>query len=832
MIPKKIAIILYFLVASIYHSGAQETVTSGRLSISITNLGDGVAISSIKDNGAEILNTSAGSDLFTLFITNTTTGTDEIVTATTGWSNVSITNNGDTAVIELTNPTNANLPITLLARINIDTNDANSSWDLSISGLGANASLIDVIFPQLNIEASGNDTFLYPLYSGRLTENPGSGIDYYNDTADTSDNGVGIYPRGWGTTMPFFSYYNSNYGIYFGFHDPDASLKEFGVKGESGGVKIQCKTPIPNKTISNNNWEFPGVFELDLYNGDWYDAALIYKDWVSQSANYFPQETPERAMRQHVIGDIGVWLTTSDFSTESMADMENYIQTAINFFDVPVGMHIYNWNYAEHDHFYPVYFPERTGLSNLIASIQDNNDAVIMPYINGRLWDTGQGGNDAGDADAATYYADNGLADATKDENGSVFTQVFESNVFATMCPTQTDWQNILIDASDQVTNLNRLNAKSVYIDMVAASAPTQCMDPNHNHDLGGGSFWRAGYKQMFENIHNSIPSDAFITVEGGNDFLADEVDGFMVQGWQTDHQVPAWQAIYTGKVQLFGTQTGGSHYPYQKFYGRLAQGFAYGVQTGRQYMWLAINPSANADKFMAANFVKSLSQMRYKLRDFMSYGSMKRPIVPHALPTGSNIPTITYDVYDWGGHHGLTSVTNSAIQGSVWQNDNEVVVVFVNGRIQSPAGTVGGNIRFEYDFDPSDYGLTGNLTIQEISPTADGTVMPVDVNTFPKEVNLQNLELVAYKIIGESSLALEDVSKLNFSIYPNPANKSFTIQVDSDTFFAKVYNNLGQVVIDTIETPLVDVSYLTAGLYVVEIEVDGVLYRKKLLVE
>ena len=833
MTPKK-SLFTFFLVFVVSLNFAQETITSGRLSISIQNTGGGIGITSIKDNGAEVLNTATSSDLFTLYIRNTTTATDEVVTATSGWTNIVITNNGDNAIVVLSNPTNANLPVSLTASLSIETDDEKSSWDIAITGLGDDCSLMDVDFPNIIIKAPGNDVFLYPLYSGRLTENPGSGIDYFDDEADTTDNNVGIYPRGWGTTMQFFSYYNANYGIYFGFHDPDASLKKFGIKNENTGVRIMCSSPVANKTITGNDWEFPGVFQLDLYNGDWYDAAQIYKEWVSTTANYWPQESAERTARQQKIGDIGIWLTTSDFLTLSMAEMESYIQTAIDFFDVPVGITFYNWNYSEHDHFYPQFFPERNGLGELITTLQDNNDLSIMPYTNGRLWDTGVGGADDGDAAAVVYYNNDGIASATKKSDGSVFTEVFESNIFATMCPYQTDWQDILTDAADQVTKMDRLNADAIYIDMVAASAPTQCMDASHNHSLGGGSFWREGYNQLLESIHNTLPTDKFVTVEGGNDFLADEVDAFMVQGWTTDHQVPAWQAIYTGKVQLFGTQTGGSHYPFQKFYGRLAQGFAYGVQTGRQFMWLAINPEANEDKLMAANYVKSLSRMRYKLKDFMSYGEMKRPIIPESLPAGTTIPTITYDVFDWGGHRDFVSVTTSAIQRTVWQNTNEVVVLFVNGRIQSPAGTAGGTISFEFDFDPNAYGLTGDLTIQEITPTEEGAVLAIDNETFPKEVNLQNLELVAYKITGDVNLSIVDQNIAILTIFPNPAKESFKINYKNDTIKeVSLYNSLGQLVLTTTpENNTVDISTLSNGFYIVLLKTTEKEYFSKLIKE
>jgi len=807
-------IFLFFFVAMAILLGntiyAQITISSGKLGITITNNGNGITISHIKDNNTELLNPNTVTDIFSLSLINIATGSTETIGASTGWGNINIISNQSSCTIIMTNPINVNIASSLQATLSISTNDEKSSWDLSVTGIGQNHSLNDVIFPAINIKAAGNDTFLYPLYSGKLIINPGSGIDFFDDSNDNSDNNVGIYPRGWGTTMQFFSYYNSSYGIYFGFHDSVASLKKFGIKNENGGIKIQCTTPAGNKTKAGNNWQMPGHFELDLFNGTWYDAALIYKKWVSGSASYWPVETPSRKLRQHKAGEIGIWLT-SHLSDASIPQMQNYIQTAANFFDFPVGVHIYKWNYFDYDHYYPRYFPERAGLDTLVNNLQKNGDIIIMPYINGRLWDTGIGGNDPEDSITAAYFNNNGIGGAAKHNDGTYYSETFMSNKFATMCPTDTLWQNLMTDISLQLTQKGRIGAKSLYIDMISASAAVQCMDSTHNHPLGGGHYWTEGYTKLLQRIHDSIGTEDFITVEGGCDFLAGQVDAFMVQGWMTGNQVPAWQTIYSGKVQLFGTRTGGSMYGDQRFYGRLSQGFIYGVQTGRQYIWLAINPSQNSEKLMAANYVKALGRLRYKLRYFMSYGEMKRP-----LTLTGNIPDISYTVMDWGGCRCTDTISNPAIRNSVWQNDSAVVLVFSNARIQSPAGVPGGNINFTFDFDPADYGLQGPLTIQKITPDFDDSIITINNAPFQKNVSLPNLNLVAYKITASGHSGFKSTGRtVKLHIYPNPADDYFKIIYNGNIDNVEIYNYLGQIVMKVKpEKNTVGIRNLSAGFY------------------
>ena len=799
-----IALFLYLL--SFLNLSAQDTISSGRLSITVEKLSNGAKVLSITDNGTETLNTTTLSEFFTLSLNKISTNTDYSISSASGWGTVIINNTGASCQIDFTNPVNAALPATLNVSVFINTNDSKSDWDISVNGLGTNFSLISTVFPKLNIKADGNDTFFYPLYSGRLTPDPGSGIDYYDDINDASDNYVGLYPRGWGTTMQFFSYYNNSYGMYFGFHDPDASIKFFGIKNADNGIKIECNFPAPDKTLAGNNWNLPGVFELDLYNGNWYEAALIYKTWVSSAADYWPQNSVNRQVRQQKAGDIGVWLSTN-LTDGTMAQMENYIQTAVSFYDVPVGVHAYVWNYKEFDHFYPDYFPERAGFSDLVKNIQNNNNAVIMPYTNGRMWDTGLGGNDPGDSAAAVYYNAEGYPGATKDDNHNVYTQTFESNIFAVMCPTQAGWQNVMINAENQITDTGRIGAEAVYLDMIAASGPTQCMDTAHHHALGGGSLWRNGYKNMLEKMHDTIPQEVFITAEGGCDFIADQVDAFMVQGWTTDHQVPAWQAVYTGKVQLFGTKTGGSQYGNQQFYAKLAQGYIYGVQTGRQYIWLSIYPESNPDKSMAAHFVKRLGKMRYKLRNFMSYGEMKKPLV-----LSGNIPDLTYHVWDWGGHKGYVDVTYPAIQNSVWQHGDSVIVSLINASIPDQSNVINDSLSCSFNFKGSTYGLTGALAVTEITETGEGKTF-YTANAFTQNVTIKSITPKAYLIRPASYLGAE----YYVSVDGNDTN--------SGTSESQAWRTIAHAASSDGPVDAGDVVYIKAGNYGnenVEFEISG----------
>jgi len=790
-------LLLFTLLFATHNFFAQETISSGELSITLLNTGKGVKIVSMKKNDTELLDTEALSALFLLQVDN------KFITSASQWDSVKIQNNGSDCIVVLSHST-LSISKDLTVTVTISTDDKKSEWDISVTKLG-NSTLKNTVFPYLNIKANGNDYFFLPKYSGKLVVNPkAKGI-----------NSTLTYPRGWSVSMQYVAYYNNDYGIYFGAHDPTAAKKDFTVrKNIFNGIKYQIDIPAPNMGVAGNDWEFPGVLRIELFDGNWYEASQIYKAWASKKAEYWPQMTPERIKRQQVIGNIPLWLIFSDVISDSK--IISYINRFKDSMNVPVGMHWYRWNNKTFDDDYPFFFPERDGMDKLVSELQKNNDVFCMPYTNGRLFD-----KDLPNYDAIGYPG------ATKNENGEVYGSVFNGNNFAIMCPTYKPYQDIMEDASSQITT--RIGCAAVYIDQVCASTVIKCMDPSHGHTLGGGAFWRDGYNEMFEKIHGTIGENKFVTVEGGVDYLADEVDGFLTDGWQTDNMVPAFQAVYSGKVQTFGTRTGTGSYNNQSFYCRLAQTFVYGTIPGRFYTSLVSSSSARS----AYLFVKKIANLRYKLTDYMSFGEMLKPVDIDR----SGIPTITSTWIDYGTD---IPVTISALQSSFWKNKDEtkVAVVFANASMSQ-------TLNFTFDFDGNAHGVYGKLQVQKITANSNGSIK-TEENSFSKNVSIPPMEVMAYIIEPDSMLSdIKEITKVKtYSLeqnYPNPFNPDtqidFYIPVAGNTDL-EIYNVLGQKVATLVNRKLQAGSYsfrfnagdLPSGVYIYRLQSKTFSKVKKML--
>ena len=718
-----------FSVALVDQAATTVTCGTGQLKITLSNSGSGVSVQSIQNGATEILNNN--SELFSLDIRTIANSALTTISSTANWGTAGITlsNGNNDCTITLSNPNLANVPASLVATATIHTNGSKSEWDLSVTGVGANHSFMDASFPHLNILGNGGQ-FLTPQFSGQL----------FADPANAGINYSGFYPRGNGTNMQFMAYYGAGSDIYFGFHDPTAAYKRFLARDENGGVNVECQLPIPDKTLAENDWDFPGHFELDLFSGDWYGAAMIYKDWASNNADYWPTNTAARAARQAEIGKIGVWFNDIGYyqgQARTAAQIQSGTQICIDEMPagIPIGTHLYSWNGKPMDKDFPELFPSVIdGIETSIETLQ-NHGATIMPYFNGYLYDQG-----------IDSYAGTGLPNIAQSITGGAYTQTPANDIMSIMCPATTTWQDILEGAASDVSTI--LNTECIYLDQVSAAAGQQCYNPNHGHTLGGGTYWRDGYKIALQHIHANANTSAgfFVTTEGACDYLLDEVDGCLVDPWDHGHLVPAYPAIYSGRVQLFGTSVG-TNYTSDAFYTQLSQSFSFGIQPGRLTTWIMNDANTNSQA-EAKPFVIQLGTMRYKLREFMSFGEMHYP--PAVTPITPNvIPTITSDWDDGGG---TRMVTISSLQSSLWQKGDSIAFVFVN------ASRTEDILNFDFDVIGSQYGLAGDLLVREVTQNSDGTYATVN-NSFTQNVTLGALEIKAYIIKAANPLPISMVS-------------------------------------------------------------------------
>ncbi len=348
---------------------------------------------------------------------------------------------------------------------------------------------------------------------------------------------------------------------------------------------------------------------------------------------------------------------------------------------LPVALHWYAWHQIPFDNDYPHYFPAKPGLAEATRELQQHG-VFIMPYINGRLWDT----RDRGAEDYE--FSRVALPAATKDEDGQPFVESYGSKEadgspvqLAVMCPSTPLWQERVRGIVLRL--IEEIGVDGVYIDQVAAAKPMPCMDPGHGHLPGGGHWWNEGYWQMLDAIRAALPAGRMITTECNAEAFIRWFDGYLTWHWQHDGMVPAFPAIYAGAVLTFGRAYGQITALAVRM--KAAQQFVFGEQIG----WFGPNILDDAD---SAEFVRRLVRLRWELRRYFHAGEMARP--PRLI---GSLPSVRAD-WQW---YGECWVTTDAVLTGAWRlpAEGKAILQFANVSDEP--------VSAELAFDARDYGLT-----------------------------------------------------------------------------------------------------------------------------
>jgi hypothetical protein len=567
-----------------------------------------------------------------------------------------------------------------------------------------------VTFPGVAVADLGpKGCVLYPQGSGIVEREPWKhGFRY-----------TGTYPSGW-TTLQYLAAYDEDArtGLYLGVHDPWGSTKDLLVESHvrEREVLLAFDHPVPDMGRPANRFEFPGEAVWQLVRGDWFDASVIYRDWVRREAKWYPRgprtDTPQW-MRELSVWALAGWEPNC---VESVTEFAEYLRP-------PVAVHWYNWHEIPFDNDYPHYFPTKPGFAEGVKTLQSAG-VHVMPYINGRLWDTRDRGAEDFEFTRVARPA------VSKDEKGEPYVETYGSKEsdgnpvrLGVMCPATSLWQERVQGIVLRL--MNECGVHAVYIDQIAAASPTLCFDPTHGHPLGGGHWWTEGYWKLLDELRRAMPPDRCITTECNGEPYIRCFDGYLTWHWQYDGQVPAFPAVYGGSVQMFGRSYGGGPTKDLALRMRAGQSLVFGEQLG----WIA--PSVVKEEGNIV-FFRSVVDLRRRLAEYWHSGEMARP--PRLE---GEVPSVRAD-WQWGGERW---VTTDAVLTGAWlePRSKRLAMVFVNVSDAPVRASV------VYDFRP--YGLSGEtLRVRQIGPASPGESFetPVDLR---RETSFAPSSAVAWEV-------------------------------------------------------------------------------------
>ena len=665
-------------------SRREIVIASSDLTLTLASDGHYLAVAAIAellpDGSARTLGDGAERELFAVSLR----GPDGpvAVDSRAPWRKVDFRRDGDTLHVRMSDPEALGTEETVEVTLSLTASAKKPGIEMAWSGRAKSDdwSLDSGKFPIFVFSPFGSKMkACYPELSGVVRDDP-----YQSDF-----RWHGAYPNGWTASMAWCALWDdeSRHGLYFAAHDPDANLKYFDWWGKDGAKSVlTVTTPFENMGERGNAFASSGTIVLRSFDGDWYDAARIYKQWIFSAAPWRPEMTADGRkdladwMKNNsvflMMSTDPRWLTPNRRVYTPLEDMDKVLREFSDAVGLPGAVHWYLWHQNSYDNDYPHFFPAKEGFEEEVAEVQEDARFRVMPYTNGHLWDT----RDRGLED--WRFSSEGAQGAVLKEDGSMVTETYdlptsghESDgslcVHAAMCPAAEVWQKMV--RYNTLMAMNQCGTTGVYIDQVGATAPYLCFARSHGHPVGGGHWWLTeGYWKIFAEIRrdmrrpvDDIPfsphvaemveknpqilQDRIITTECNAEVYAHLIDGFLTWHWQSPDQVPAFPVIYGGTTPMFGRCSTGDSLALQT---RVCQALTWGEQIG--WFDAAVRDS---DAFP---FVRDAIRCRHAVRRYFYTGEMLR-----APRFEEPLPTITAD-WLWGGKP--NTHTEPAVQASVWR--------------------------------------------------------------------------------------------------------------------------------------------------------------------
>ncbi len=630
---------------------------------------------------------SSGKTLPLFGLTMRRSGSDEQVAmdAEHGWSEVSSSPSGDALELKWLKPRDGRMgDLAVVARGTFDAAAGAIRWTLRVDNLSKEWSVCWVAFPQIAVADLGAEGEVFYPHGVGVVQREAWSKPFAFARRD-------LYPNPW-CAMQYTAAYDRgrNTGLYFGIHDPVASLKYIAARGkpEEHAVQFVVDIPAEQMGVGGNGFTLSGQGVWQLLRGDWFDAAMIYRKWVQAEAKWYPELGPDgRADTPKWMRELCVWVHgggepwTAEGKpgpwVKELEDLQKYL-------GVPLGVHWYDWHAIPFDNDYPHYFPTDPGFDKAVAWLQERS-VYVMPYINGRLWDTRDKGVEDFEFTRVARPA------AVKDEQGEVCAESYSSKEsdgsrvkLAAMCPATKLWQDRV--KAVVLRLFEEFGVKGVYIDQIAAARPLLCFDKSHGHPLGGGHWWVGGYWTMLDAIRQAMPKDRILTTECNAEPYIRWFDGYLTWHWQYDRQVPAFPAVYGGAIQMFGRNFAGGETKDLALRMKVGQQLVFGEQIG----WFGSD--ILRDKENAA-FVRQVVRLRHAVVRYFYAGEMARP-----PKLSGEMPQVTAD-WQWSGKR---LVTTDAVMTGAWRlpTEKKAVVLMVNVSDQA--------VTAKLELDGKQYGLDG----------------------------------------------------------------------------------------------------------------------------
>lgn len=624
------------------------------------------------------------SPLFRGQIRNTVDGTTAEISSEDLWDSVTCRAYGDSTEIICAGHENAR-ELTVICRARVERGGL--VWQMSVLNDSPDRSVMHISYPMPMLENPRFTLFL-PFRGGKTVENAG------NEGFDYTEN----YPSG-KMTMQYFAVYSEKNGVYLGIEDGSAAVKRFATKAGGRRFSLTPDFYAVNGSTAGNSFELYGEARWQPFVGDWYDASMIYADFVRSKAEWLPEagrpDTPERFRKNPfwICDYIPNSPSQRDNRPMSLSagsdiyDADYWYKAPIQLqkeLDVPIAYHVYNWHQIPFNIEYPHFLPAKETFLAHAEELRDNS-IYVLPYINAVSWEKhdGEMGHEVNFDNTGAQGAVLQVDSTYLHQNFPQTTESGETSYLVQMCPTDPSWHRIMEELTREMEA--SLPIDGIYYDQTGAVSAQPCYNLSHRHLPGGGSWWADGWNAMMARIRAKKPDDSFYFTEDNAEPYMKSFDGYLTWTWVYPGEVPAFSAIYAGYVQLVGRCTIGKKKDDLPFFKYCT---ARSLVSGQQLGWCKAD-IVWQPRWMS--FLRNAVRVRWELSDMFNAAQMLRPPeVKTPVPKLITTPGLCFE----------GNLESEQIIAGAWRfrDEDKTVIIAVNISDETAP--------FTLSFDISEYGI------------------------------------------------------------------------------------------------------------------------------
>ena len=514
--------------------------------------------------------------------------------------------------------------VDVIAHVKLDKASGESQWRIDVRNRSKKFGLWESDYPVLlSVTKPGHGDLVAPRgnWGGSLLKRS-SESEYLN------------YPSH-SCPVQCLAYQLGEAGLYIGAHDGAATAKSLVINSSQD---VTWRHPAANAGVPGAAGapEYPVV--ISAYNGSWWEMARKYRKWALQQRWTSKGLIKERSDYPKNLQELSFWMIMSAKAEGALTTMK---RAGALFPGLTIGSHWYNWHQIPFDNSYPEYFPTKPGVPEATKKMVGNGQ-VIMPYINGRLWDK----------DIESFKA--AAPAACKKASGEIYVEHYGRNPrnLVPMCPVTELWQKRVQEICRRL--VDEVGVNSIYLDQIGAAKPQLCYDPSHGHPLGGGHHWVDGYRMMLTPIKEyCIKRGVSLTTENTAEPYMDNIDAYLTWNPRYETDIPLLPAIYSGYTIYFSSPQAGDD-TLNAFCAAQGRDFLWGCQLGWNASWILDENHREKQKFQY-----ELCKYRASARDFFLYGQL--------LDDLSFENELPYIRHTW--HRNWAHCANlPAVMGTIWQ--------------------------------------------------------------------------------------------------------------------------------------------------------------------